>query len=127
MARVEFSCGKQMNGHIYGIGNNKQYSFIDKFEFAYVYLFIVGNTSLVNGKAFQNFKGQDEEVGKRKLERSIGVKEEKRRKEVMKEEGNKVVMPVRQSAQEMLLSIRNSKEAIERKNDGRLETEKKKL
>lgn len=128
MAKVEFSCGKQVNGHLYDIGNNKDYSFIDKFEFSFVYHFLVGNTSLVSGAAFQNIEGDGEESGKRQNERPIGVKEAKKRKEQSKKmEGKPVLLTVQQSAHDMSMSMRKTQEAIERKNEGKMELESKKL
>lgn len=79
MALLEFSKGKQVLGHLYDCGNNKDYNFVDKFEYGSVYDYLSTRTSLVSGGSFV----ENESVSRDSngvMERPIGNKEAKKRK-----------------------------------------------
>lgn len=126
MAMVEFSCGAQVTGHLYDIGNNKDYMYTNKFEFSVAYDFLVGNTSLITGSAFQTNKDVHEGL----KERPVGTKEAKRRKEearkVSKSDGV-VEKTVQRSAHDISVSIAKTNDIIEARQANKLQLAREQL
>lgn len=82
--KVEFIKNEHKFGVLYDIGSNKEHKFLNKFVFDYVYEFLAGRTTRVSGTAFQEHDDEVDQNEKRKIDRPVGVKEAKRRKEKKK-------------------------------------------
>lgn len=116
---MEFSIGTQVNGHLYNIGNNKEYIFNNKFDLEVACPYLSGNRTLISGYSVQEHDATEDEG--RRTERPTGVKEAEKRKLEAKTSNSAAHNTVQQSAQAIETTMKKTQEEIVKKNEGKLE------